>query len=204
MTYSHSLDPDFYSFDNTEHMFFRDKEVITMDIAETIYQELRHIAHIHRRKWSGNSTLNTTALISEAWLKMNSANAEYQDKTHFYATAARVMRQVLINYAERNSAQKRISPELEAEQNIFAPDSEISLDNLLFINELLVRIEQKNDRGCRILECRIFGGMTIQETSKALGISLSTVKREWSLLSAWLYHELDSQNISQNDSLKRA
>ncbi|HET9054154.1 MAG TPA: ECF-type sigma factor, partial [Cyclobacteriaceae bacterium] len=86
-----------------------------MDNAGSIYRELRHIAKIHRRKWSGNSTLNTTALIHEAWLKMNPANGDYNDKTHFFATAARAMRQVLINYAERNSAQKRCSPVLTEE-----------------------------------------------------------------------------------------
>lgn len=177
-----------------------------MDNAGSIYRELRHIAKIHRRKWSGNSTLNTTALIHEAWLKMNPANGDYNDKTHFFATAARAMRQVLINYAERNSAQKRCSPVLTEECNIFSDAAEITLDELLFINELLTRLELQNPRGCRILECRIFGGMTNEETADALSTSVSTIKREWILLSAWLYQELKQELKQEHDSesFKRA
>lgn len=175
-----------------------------MDDAGSIYRELHHLAKVHRRKWSGNATLNTTALIHEAWLKMNPARSNYQDKTHFFATAARVMRQVLINYAERSTAQKRLSPEVTAGQNLFDEATEFTLEDLLFMNEMLDRLEKHNERGCRLLECRIFGGMTVEETARALSISVSTVKREWILLSTWLYHELKEQNRDDCESLKRA
>lgn len=175
-----------------------------MDDAGSIYRELRHIAKAHRRKWSGNDTLNTTALIHEAWLKMNPAGSSYQDKTHFFATAARVMRQVLINYAERSTARKRLSPDITGDHSIFSGTTEFALEDLLFMNEILERLEKQNERGCRLLECRIFGGMTVEETARALNISISTVKREWILLSTWLYHELQEHNRDDCESLKRA
>lgn len=218
--YSHSLDPDERAQDNFGPGTLLAQGTNTMDDAGSIYRELRQIAKIHRRKWSGNATLNTTALIHEAWLKLNPANADFNDKTHFFATAARAMRQVLINYAERNQAQKRCSPVLTEECNIFSDAAEVTLDELLFINDLLSRLEVQNPRACRILECRIFGGMTNEETACALDVSVSTVKREWLLLSTWLYHELNTnsdsntngspdqlseqQNTAHRESFKRA
>ncbi len=175
-----------------------------MDDEQSLYDELYHIAKIHRRKWTGNETLNTTALIHEAWLKMNPSNAQYRDKTHFYATAARVMRQVLINYAERSKAQKRVSPESQAEYSLYHFGGNTSLIDVLYVDELLKQIEQENPRACQILECRIFGGLTVQEISKVLKISVSTVKREWSFLSAWLYNELLAHNADKCEALKQA
>ena len=162
---------------------------------DTVYQELRAIARAHRRRWHGNHTLNTTALIHEAYLKLAGSDASnYQDRTHFFATASKAMRQVLINYAKRYSSAKRGGNPVRVTLSRHIPVTEDSMDDLLLIEELLVQLEQKSERQCRLFECRVFGGMTIEETATALDISPATVKRDWSLISAWIYREVSQNN----------
>lgn len=161
-----------------------------------VYKELRKIARAHRHNWRGNDTLNTTALINEAYIKLaDQSDADYQDRTHFFATASKAMRHILINYAERRNAAKRGSglEELCIDDLQLADDE--AVEDLLELNTLLQQIEGDSPRRCRIAECRVFGGMTISETGQALGISPATVKREWSLLSAWLYREIHHDNV---------
>ena len=161
------------------------------DLFDRVYGELRKIANAHRRNWRGNDTLNTTALINEAYLKLaDRGGSDYKNRTHFYATASKAMRHILINYAERRSAAKRgggVEPIQLEDMPVGVDDA---LDELLEINSLLERLDNESPRRCRIAECRVFGGMTIDETGQALGISPATVKREWAVLSAWLYREL--------------
>lgn len=153
------------------------------DFYRSIYHELRVIAHSHRRRWSGNDTLNTTALVHEAYLKMASQESEYKNRKHFFATAAKAMRQVLVNYAERSNAEKRNfqAVDFKSEQQSL---QQTTVDELLYIDKLLEKIDKQNSRHCKIIECRVFGGMNIDETAEVIGISVSTVKREWALLSA--------------------
>ena len=159
-----------------------------------VYQELRKIARAHRRRWRGNHTLNTTALIHEAYLKLANADvADYRSRSHFFATASKAMRQVLINYAERMAAAKRGGEAFRVTLSGNAPVAEDTIDELLMVNELLESIEQTNARHGRLFECRVFGGMTIEETAIALEVSPATVKRDWSLLSAWMYREMNAK-----------
>ncbi len=157
---------------------------------ENVYQELRIIARSQRRRWTGNETLNTTALIHEAYAKLAKADGDYQNRAHFLATASRAMRHVLVNYAERSQAQKRSLPDKKFHEDV---ESSNTIEELLMINQLLEKLADDNPRYCRVVECRVFGGMSIEETAKALGVSAATVKRDWALLSAWLYRELSPQ-----------
>ena len=158
---------------------------------ESIYRELRTIARAHRRRWTGNHTIDTTALVNEAYLKLASEElASYRDRTHFFATASRAMRQVLINYAERMATAKRGSNVEHVTLEGVATDGLATFDELLEIDALLNRLEKENPRHCRLFECRVFGGMTIGETANALDVSPATVKRDWSLVSAWVYREM--------------
>lgn len=157
-----------------------------------VYDELRMIAHAQRRRWRGDDTIGTTVLIHEAYLKLVSHDGNYASRTHFYATASRAMRQVLINYAERRKAGKRNRDRADIDVAQIAIADEQTLDDLLALEELLVRLEAEDERRCRIVECRVFGGMSIAETADALGISPATVKRDWQLVSAWLFRELKS------------
>jgi DNA-directed RNA polymerase specialized sigma24 family protein len=128
-----------------------------------VYEELRALAHRQRRKWRGNETLNTTALVHEAYLKLVAQPAaDWETEAHFLAAAGRAVRHILINYARDQQAQKRGGG--------FRRES-ISKVNLL-------------------VECRFFGGMTIKQTAAVLGISATTVERGWAMAQAWLYREL--------------
>ena len=133
---------------------------------EAVYQELRTIAKAHRRRWHGNETLNTTALIHEAYLRLaNKDLASFADRSHFFATASKAMRQILINYAERIATAKRGANPVRVTMTDFAASDEATFDDLLQIDSVLGRLEESNPRHCRLFECRVFGGMTIDETA---------------------------------------
>ena len=167
------------------------------ELFESVYRELRVVAKAQRRNWSGNDTLNTTALINEAYVRLAGTEfSSYRDRSHFFATASKAMRQVLINYAERLATAKRGSNASRVTLPELASISDTTLDELLTINMLLKTLEVKNERQCRLFECRVFGGMTIEETAAALDVSPATVKRDWALLSAWVYRELEQERQS--------
>jgi len=158
---------------------------------DAVYAELKRLARSHRRRWQGNDTLNTTALIHEAYIKMAGENAPgFANRTHFFATASKAMRHVLINYAERSAAAKRGGETENVPLNDAALVAAASADELLALNELLAQLEADAPRRCRIVECRVFGGMTIDEVAEALDISPATVKREWRIATARLYQQL--------------
>lgn len=160
----------------------------------SVYQELRKIARAHRRRWHGNATLNTTALIHEAYLKLaNGKSTDYRSRSHFFATASKAMRQVLMNYAERLSAAKRGGDAVRVTLSGHMPVTEDTIDDLLAINAVLEQLEASNARHCHLFECRVFGGMTIDETALVLNVSPATVKRDWALLSAWIYREIKNE-----------
>jgi RNA polymerase sigma factor (TIGR02999 family) len=163
-----------------------------------VYEELREVAHRQRRRWSGDLTLDTTALVHEAYLKLVDAHvASWESRAHFFATAARAMRQILLNYARDRHAQKRGGDRpalsIEAlgkrwETRLVSPDTDAEL--LLALDAALRNLEQVNARHSRIVECRFFGGLTIAETAAALDISTATVSRGWALAQARLYQDL--------------
>ena len=162
-----------------------------------VYEELRALAHRQRSKWRGNETLNTTALVHEAYLKLAAQPAaDWETEAHFLAAAGRAVRHILINYARDQQAQKRgggFRRESFGEVDLLAdpgrgqdkiPDTIVALD------EALTRLAERSERQGRIVECRFFGGMTIKQTAAALGISAATVERGWAMAQAWLYREL--------------
>jgi RNA polymerase sigma factor (TIGR02999 family) len=161
-----------------------------------VYAELRTIARSQRRRWIGNETINTTALIHEAFIKLASPEpADFANRTHFYATAARAMRQILVNYSEQQHAEKRGGDRVQVPLEEAEFVSTTTADELLDLEALLLKLESENPRRCRIVECRVFGGMTVEETAAALGISPATVKREWQVASARLYRDLQPPPI---------
>ena len=163
-----------------------------------VYEELRVVAHRQRRGWQGDDTLNTTALVHEAYLKLvDQSRASWASRAHFLATAAKAMRHILLNYARDCRAQKRggdraklsldeLGERLKGEAAV----SEDSADLLLALDAALERLARANERQSRIVECRFFGGMTIPETAAALGISTASVNRGWALAHVRLYQEL--------------
>jgi RNA polymerase sigma factor (TIGR02999 family) len=159
-----------------------------------VYEELRRLARRERRRLPGNATLNTTALVHEAYLKLvDGPRASWQGRVHFMATAARAMRQILIDYARRQHRKKRgggaLRISLEDLEGSAAPGL-ISAEDpalLLAFDEALREIERVNARQSQIVECLVFGGLTIEETAAALGISTATVSRGWAVARARLH-----------------
>ncbi len=162
---------------------------------QSIYDELKVIARAHRRRWRGNDTLNTTALIHETYLKLaDRSPPSWRNKKHFFATAAKAMRQVLVNYAEHSGAAKRGGNA----DNLTLP-KELSgkgatLLELLELHEALEKLEVQHPRRSRVVECRVFGGLGNEQIAEALEISLATVKRDWTLALAALYQTLGEQH----------
>lgn len=164
---------------------------------DSVYRELRAIASAQRRRWSGNETLNTTALVNEAYVKLASQTiASYRDRSHFFATASKAMRQVLINYAERISAAKRGGNPLRVTLSALPLQDDHAVEELLQIDALLKKLEESNPRHCQVFECRVFGGMTVEETAAAIGVSVATVKRDWIVVSAWVFSEMCDKDES--------
>lgn len=160
------------------------------ELYSLVYAELRKIARSQRRRWHGDQTVGTTVLIHEAYLKLADNPAAYENRHHFYATASRAMRQILINYAEKRRAAKRGGERVAVEPDDLPIADEQTVDDLLTLEAMLRRLEEDSPRRCRIIECRVFGGMSIEDTAAALDVSPATVKREWAVTSAWLYREL--------------
>jgi RNA polymerase sigma factor (TIGR02999 family) len=169
------------------------------EVFALLYDELREIAHRQRRRWRGEYTLNTTALVHEAYVKLvGPARIGVENDAHFRALAARAMRHILCDYARRSGARRRggglerVSlDELKAPSRaVFtAEQSEI----LLALDDAMRRLEGIDPRQSEVVECRFFGGLTIEETATAIGISPRTVKRDWALAQAWLHREMTSR-----------
>lgn len=168
------------------------------DLFQLVYGELREAAHAQRRSWAGDETLNTTALVHEAYLRLVDQSApDWRNRAHFLAAASRAMRHILIDYARRRRAKKRGGPrpglslhEIEAALEGSADSTEAQDEALVALDAALERLERASERQSRIVECRFFGGMTIPETAEALGVSPATVKRGWAAAQAWLYRDL--------------
>jgi RNA polymerase sigma factor (TIGR02999 family) len=165
-----------------------------------VYDELRQLARHQRQRWYGDETLTSTALVHEAYLRLvNQSAAEWESRAHFLAVASKAMRQILLDYAKRKRAAKRDGgrervPLDQVEAVLGAGDDAVNVqsDVLIALEESLGRLEAREPRQSRIVECRFFGGMTIEETAAALGISVASVKRGWAMAQAWLYRDLRS------------
>jgi RNA polymerase sigma factor (TIGR02999 family) len=151
-----------------------------------VYPELRRIARGQLGRWRPGLSLDTGALVHEAYLKLiDQTRVDWQDRNHFFAIAARGMRQVIIDYARKRQAQKRGAGNVES-----LGDREVAVqaqaEQLLTLNELLEGLEAEDPRLLQIVECRFFAGYTEAETAEALGISTRTVERDWFRARAWL------------------
>ena len=165
-----------------------------------LYDELRSIAHRQRRRWQGDHTLQTTALVHEAFLKLvDQERIAAESRAHFLAMAARAMRHILCNYARDRGAQKRGGAmehvALDESRGDAAPTGFASEPSevLIALDEALAQLERIDPRQSRVVECRFFGGLTIEETASALRVSPRTVKRDWAMAQAWLHREMTAE-----------
>jgi RNA polymerase sigma factor (TIGR02999 family) len=156
-----------------------------------VYEELRRIAHAQLRNERPGHTLSTTAVVHEAYLRLiDIERVEWEDRAHFFAMAARVMRRILIDYARAKKREKRGG---DAVQVPLAEALDVPVRQAgewLALNDALERLEAASERQCRVVECRFFGGLSLEETAAVLGTSPATVKRDWVFSRAWLNREL--------------
>ena len=156
-----------------------------------IYKELRNLAHNFLYRERPGHTLQTTALVHEAYLKLIDQNdARWQNRAHFFAIAAQAMRRILIDSARKHAAAKRGGPQEKLSLDEVA---DIALEpdiNLLKLDEALHELAKIDPRQSRIVELRYFGGLTIEETAEVISVSPATVKREWVMARAWLHQEI--------------
>ena len=155
-----------------------------------VYQELRKLAHGYLQNERPDHTLQATALVHEAYIRMvDWENVSWQNRAHFFAVAANIMRKILVDYARQKRAQKRdFGQKIALDDAIsFSDENELDLINL---DEALNNLGKFDLLQSRLVELRFFGGLTIEETAHVLNISESTVKREWRFAKTWLQREL--------------
>ena len=166
-----------------------DKDALDV-LMPQVHRELRNLAAQHMRHERGFQTLQATALVSETYLKLlKLKQIRWEDREHFFAIAARLMRRILVDAARARNAQKRGAgeehlplDETHAVQN--APG------DLLFVDEALKRLQSFDARKAQVVELRVFAGLSVDETARVLNVSSETVKRDWRLAKSWLEHEL--------------
>ncbi|HPF69999.1 MAG TPA: ECF-type sigma factor [Candidatus Krumholzibacteria bacterium] len=156
-----------------------------------VYNELRVVAERQLRSERPDHTLSPTALVHEAYLKLDRLDhLDWQNRAQFFAIAAGAMRRVLVDHAVARKRHKRgggVMP-LPLDEGLHVPDA--TVEQVLVLDDLLRVLEEREPRHARIVELRFFAGMTIEETAGALAVSPATVKRDWTLLRAWLQREL--------------
>jgi RNA polymerase sigma factor (TIGR02999 family) len=161
------------------------------EVFPLVYAELRRIAGREMRRENPGRTLQTTALVHEAYLRLlKDASLSFENRAHFLGVAARAMREILIEHARARVARKRGGGGVrvtldDAVASLAAPSIDV-----LALEEALERLTRLDQRHARVVELRYFGGMSVEETAAALGLSPATVKRDWTLARAWLYREL--------------
>jgi RNA polymerase sigma-70 factor, ECF subfamily len=156
-----------------------------------VYGELRRLARGYMRGERSDHTLQATALVHEAYIKLvEQHSVEWQGRAHFFGIAAQMMRRILIDHARAHLRDKRGSGEKPIpldEALVFAPEQSMQIVRL---DESLERLAKIDPRQSRIVELRFFGGLTVEQTAEVLGISTKTVKRDWSVAKAWLHGDL--------------
>jgi RNA polymerase sigma factor (TIGR02999 family) len=162
-----------------------------------VYEELRTLARKQRRGWDGDFTLNTTALVHEAWIKLDrSQGRPPENGDHLLGLAGRTMRHILCDYARDRRRMKRGGDAVHLPVEVLEgvdgllrlADAHLELMEVL--DEALTRLEDREPRQARVVDCRFFAGLGIDETARVLDLSTATVKRDWAMARAWLFREL--------------
>lgn len=163
-----------------------------------VYKELHRLAQRYRHKSGAGETLQTTALVNEAYLRLvDIRNVDWRDRVHFFAVSAQVMRRILVDSARARDAIKRggqATPLVLVDlDELPAPDSERSAE-LIALDEALTSLAEIDPRRAHVVELRVFAGLTIEEAAELLGLSPQSVRRDWKLAKAWLLRQLSQQH----------
>ena len=159
-----------------------------------VYGELRRLAQAYLRRERSNHTLQSTALVHEAFLRMVSQQeVQWKNRAHFYGIAAQMIRRILVDYARSQHAEKRgsgaVKLELDEAMAVAQPGQEI---DLLGLNDALDKLSQMDERQSRVVELRFFAGLSIEETAEVMHLSPASIKREWQTARAWLFREMST------------
>lgn len=156
-----------------------------------IDEELRRLAHRYMVRERAGHTLQTTALVNEAFLRLvNRKNLQWQNRAHFFAIAAQLMRTILVDHARSHAAAKRGGGARNVELDEALTVSQKKASEVIALDDALNQLALIDPQQSRIVELRFFGGLTVEEAAEVVGVSPATIKREWSTAKAWLYHEL--------------
>ena len=171
-------------------------EASAMDrLMPVVYNELRRIARNFMRRQNPGHTLQTTALVNEAYLNLvGSSRVNWQSRTHFFAIAAQLMRRVMVDSARRKKSRKRGGEFLRVTLDDGAEIPAENNTDLVALDEALTRLAALDPRHARIVELRYFGGLTEEQIAAALGVSERTVRRDWVLARSWLFRELTQED----------
>ena len=161
------------------------------ELTHLCYAELRRIARQHMRREQSDHTLQASALVNEAFLRLTDwKNVEWQNRAHFFAMAARIMRNILVDFARKRGRAKRGADPLMVPLAAAADVSQERSADLLALDEALDALAALSPRQSKVIELRFFGGLTNEEAAEVLKVSPDTVRRDWRLAQAWLYREL--------------
>lgn len=164
-----------------------------------VYQELRRMADYYLRGEDSGHSLQPTALVHEAYLRLiDQTKVEWQNRAHFFGVAAQMMRRILIDHAKAKHRAKRGGTAVKVVLDENANFTQERAAELLALDEALQSLARMDERKSRIVELRYFGGLTVEETAQVLGISDKTVMRDWSLAKAWLYRELTNNPANES------
>jgi RNA polymerase sigma factor (TIGR02999 family) len=165
-------------------------ETALAQLTPMVYDELRRVAHRQMRRERGERTLQTTALVNEAYLRLVDARGiRWEDRAHFFAISAQIMRRILIDYARRNNLKRGAGFQHVSLEQAELPGAAGDPD-LIALDEALNELQQFDPRKAKVVELRFFGGLSVEETAEALKVSPITVIRDWNNAKAWLYREL--------------
>ncbi|MEM1055386.1 MAG: ECF-type sigma factor [Bacteroidota bacterium] len=165
------------------------------ELFPVVYDELRQIARARLRAHPAVATLDTVALVNEAYVRLvDGTRVTLKDRSHFFALAARAMRFTLVDYARRRAAEKRGGGAVHVtlDERINGTAEEERAAEVLALDESLRRLAEVDERAARVVECRFFGGLTVEETAEAMDLSPRTVKREWQKARLWLTREMQA------------
>jgi RNA polymerase sigma factor (TIGR02999 family) len=165
------------------------------ELIPLVQTELKRIARNYMRRQNPGHTLQTTALVNEAFLRLvDSDRVNWQDRNHFFAICAQLMRRILVDFARRKNSLKRggVGVHITLNENVDVADEKAA--EVVALDEALERLARMNERQSKIVELRYFGGLTEEQVAESLGISSRTVRRDWNLARAWLYRELSPGN----------
>lgn len=165
---------------------------IVDELLPVVYEELKSMAARHLRRERADHTLQPTALVHEAYLKLiDQTRVSWQNRAHFFAVSAQIMRRILVDHARQHKAEKRFGEleKLQLDENI---DRAVEIgDEIVRLDEALKSLEKVDPPLARLVELRYFGGLTFEEAAEVLGVSVITAKRHWKLAQTWLYGQLN-------------